>query len=925
MNKDVKYNGYSAQPSDYECPDGELSLALNLVPEDGAIHPITPPVPVFQPSSQSLKAIYIHKTSAFTHYILFDEQADTNNVYWFSWVDSDDIDRDTRQLKPGKSPIDFYPIDTSDVATQIEAVGNTLIILINGRLNYFLWQAGKSQYIFLGNRLPEISLSFGLKVEMVFTDPYDISTQGLPNNGQQFDSFTADSENGIMRRDAVTQSVLGQINKYIAEQSNKNGRFLMPFFVRYALRLFDGSLVLHSSPVLMIPAAAQNPTVVAFYFTRDGYPNTFDVAVCRTAGIVASLDYRLIDPPSRIAEIREKWGDIISSVDIFISKPIYIYDQNGYVTGIMGHQLNDDLAIHGQLGHGGYAMGSFRGGAYGLHTFPALWGATYGEYEGASFAIPRRDDKAVKRDIESNSLFYFLKSYTLDQLSTVRTTIDIPKDYLGSLVTREVMTDDYDSHDTLMPAMIYAYNSRLNLAGGKKKPFSLLAPDDIFPYAGPSATQIDSAMQPCTPIYCISQDGRDIALSGKAGLLCTDVPVPPWMFFPNVNAKKAILQIGTDSGMSYCELPLKKHDFLNGSYYCRSLDTSDTPPILPASSYAPPIPAPESDTIVLMPNKVYTSQVNNPFYFPVSSINSVGTGTIMSLCTAAKALSQGQFGQFPLYAFTTEGVWAMEVSATGTYSARQPITRDVCTNPAAITQLDSAVLFPTDRGIMLISGSQTQCITDSINSEYPFDITSLPGIADLHDRLGHTTATDRCFPILPFSAFLSQCRMIYDYVHQRVIAYVPGVTYAYVFSLKSKLWGMTFSTIERHLNSYPDALAVDAAHNTLVSFSESSGDDVGSMLVSRPLKLGMADVQKTVDTIIQRGRFRKGHVQSVLYGSRDLSNWHLVWSSKDHFLRGFRGTPYKYFRVALLCNLSPDESIYGASVQFTPRLTNQPR
>ncbi len=35
-------------------------------------------------------------------------------------------------------------------------------------------------------------------------------------------------------------------------------------------------------------------------------------------------------------------------------------------------------------------------------------------------------------------------------------------------------------------------------------------------------TKIDSAMQPSTPIYCISQDGRDIgAFRHKAGLLCT--------------------------------------------------------------------------------------------------------------------------------------------------------------------------------------------------------------------------------------------------------------------------------------------------------------------------------------------------------------------------------------------------------------------
>ena len=69
----------------------------------------------------------------------------------------------------------------------------------------------------------------------------------------------------------------------------------------------------------------------------------------------------------------------------------------------------------------------------------------------------------------------------------------------------------------------------------------------------------------------------------------------------------------------------------------------------------------------------------------------------------------------------------------------------------------------------------------------------------------------------------------------------------------------------------------------------------------------------------------KNAAETALYGSRDLVNWHLVWSSKDHYLRGFRGSPYKYFRIAGVATLNADENIFGASVQFTPRQNNQPR
>ena len=100
---------------------------------------------------------------------------------------------------------------------------------------------------------------------------------------------------------------------------------------------------------------------------------------------------------------------------------------------------------------------------------------------------------------------------------------------------------------------------------------------------------------------------------------------------------------------------------------------------------------------------------------------------------------------------------------------------------------------------------------------------------------------------------------------------------------------------------------------------------ITALVVTRPFKLGQQDVLKTIDTIIQRGYFRSSHVAQVLYGSRDLFNWHVVWSSADSYLRGLHGTPYKYFRLALICQLGEDESLYGCTVQFTPRLTNKPR
>ena len=48
MIKEIKYNGYSANPSDYECADGDLATSIGVIPENGALKPILPPSEVLQ-------------------------------------------------------------------------------------------------------------------------------------------------------------------------------------------------------------------------------------------------------------------------------------------------------------------------------------------------------------------------------------------------------------------------------------------------------------------------------------------------------------------------------------------------------------------------------------------------------------------------------------------------------------------------------------------------------------------------------------------------------------------------------------------------------------------------------------------------------------------------------------------------------------
>ena len=909
MIQDIKYSGFTANPSDYECTDGELAMSIGLVPEDGSLKPVLPPQ-VQLTLGENQKVVFIHETSVFKYYIVIDTS--TNNTFFT------DGNTESEQFLQH-----LYAFSSADIYS-FNAVGNTLVVLTSDGIHYLLWKSQSEGYLYLGTHLPECPISFGLQGEMIRGDEFDINFDKIDIlDGDLWIDFTDNNKTRI------TEQVLAKVNKFIADNSTNAGKFMYPFFVRYAYRLYDGSLTMHSAPVLMVCSSDLAPQCFVTHLHGEGL--SVNQATLRLGGMFHQLDYA-VDSAATITEL-ENWNDIIKSIDIFVSAPIYTYDQNGECTKFLATDYSDCYSICKNIGQ--KADTSVYPIRYQKSKFSELYAFTFEPteltYPSWRLMLPMREGDAIKGDITDNHLFYILKSINVSDLKTERTIIPVNKEYLQSLVTREVMTDDYDSHDLLIPKYSYNYNSRFNIANLKKRLFSGFPASSMFPYTDGnvhnwkdgSPTILDIKVSVLVYFF-IKQDGRDIVVRGDVGSFGLDTPFL-WLFYPNTNAYKAVLEINQYLS-TYYEVPLAPHPTLNGAYYFggwEGINVSEN------KKYFSFNVSTLAERTIDVPNKIYTSEVNNPFYFPVLGINTIGTGTILGICSAAKALSQGQFGQFPLYAFSTDGVWALEVSSTGTYSAKQPITRDVCINPASITQIDTAVLFATDRGIMLISGSETICLSDSINSRDFFTIAELPKAEKLVELYNERAAADEQITLdkvalLPFRDFLSACKMIYDYTNQRIIVYNPSVNYAYVYSLKSKLWGMIHSTITDNVNAYPDAMAM-LSDNSLANFSLSDADGITALVVTRPFKLGYPDVLKTIDTIIQRGYFQAAYVAQILYGSRDLFNWHIVWSSTDKYLRGFRGSPYKYFRLALICQLDKAECIDGCTVQFTPRLTNKPR
>ena len=885
MIQELIYNGYSSTPSGIQCPDGDLSVALNAIPENGAIKHIEKPRTIFTlPNGQ--KVVYIHSVSVFENYIILDEASQK-----LLWIPSDSPQTPAKEL---------FTLSGKELY-QVTAMGNVLVTLTSDGIIYSLYKSDSYQP--MGNKPAFPAISFRLRVG-------EVNSEILTANFEKF-SPTPSPDGGISisnnAKEAVKNTVTGYFNP-IATQAKEDGLFLYPIMVRYAYRMYDNTLSYISQPIQLYPSDGVPLTIrYAGQHTDNLQVKAFNVQVrCFKSQLMYQIN-NLEEVKQSLAE----WGELIKSIDIFVTQDMEIINDSSIASGGMSGFMGNISHLHGQGSFHGCYKGEKVNGKYVYRKHRLKEDGSDSQayfYVGSTTII--KDDGPVN--------FYHISTISLSSLNADEQEVEIEQGVLptDTLVNREQLKGDSNIDEQLIAKYVYTYNARLNLTGVTvlPRPYPL---ESCFAYGNavydPESKKTVEKTYSFKAYVLIEAEKRNVMVTCDSSIPMNIDGYNNFFFFSNVNAKELIVErTDTNGTKSYSKTKFKKHQGLDG---CFTYINSSFDDIVDMSIVS------HTDIGIPYPNKIYTSEVNDPFTFPASLVSAVGSGAIVGISSAAKALSEGQFGQFPLYAFTDEGVWALEVSDTGAYYARQPITRDVCISPESITQIDSAVLFATHRGIMMLSGSQSICISETIDKNEPFSLLSFPKGKELL-QIAALPVSD--IIIAPFRDFLLSSRMLYDYAHQRIIVYNPEHSIAYVFSLSSKQWGMIESNIASSVNSYPEALAM-SHKGELINFSEEGNQAVTSLLLTRPFKLGDPALFKTIDTVIQRGYFTEGSIKQVLYGSNDYRHWFPVKSSSSSYMRGFSGTPFKAFRLAVIASLDTFDSLIGCSISFTPRLTSRPR
>ena len=540
------------------------------------------------------------------------------------------------------------------------------------------------------------------------------------------------------------------------------------------------------------------------------------------------------------------------------------------------------------------------------------------------------------------SAFYKICSLPIDNLTKVANQeLPVDKAAVYQVSLQEQMQDDYKTHNFLTAKGSYVYNHRLNLFGVKELLMSGFSRKVMFPkgnYLRSSGNYVSQLIIKKIVTELHTTSGTKYV----ENILEEDLTdrIEPFMlanlvkFYPDSRAKKMVFFCSTvdaSADVIYA-FPLKECEELNGAMHMGNFTEEITPYIVTSYDYS-------VDDVVDLSNKIYTSESDNAFYFPLNGINTVGIGTIQGIASTTRALSQGQFGQYPLMAFSTDGIWAMEVSSQGTYSSIHPISREVCSNPKSITQLDQSVLFATNRSLSRIAESQVASMSDVLDGP-GFNIVGNLGkfLNFFNDAEGDddTTKTIKAQmrQLIDFTSspidFFQRCQVIYDYKHSRIFCLdvsqlskeASADTVALCYSIKDEAWStFLIKNVLTALNSYPHPYIQYRDGSVIVLDSGYDYEDeteYHGIIVTRTLKFDEENAPDAITGYIHS--LTSGTVPVMwLYGSNDNQHWHYLGRCGGMKSSYMSSHSYRFFRIALYLKMKSMNQYFATRLEVIRR------
>lgn len=758
-------------------------------------------------------------------------------------------------------------ISSAGEIQDITSLGNTLVITSTRDIYYLLYRHSSKSYSFLGNSIPFPNVQIAAKYLSSTTRKINIisvATNYQPNQGLKF------GEEWNSPANPYAKTMANVLNNARGSDASR------AVVVRYGIRLYDDSYI-SSLPFLLSPES-----ISGFYNVKAEYNFYEGYEYENTETIDVTCTQRKYNPYCKLLgfslDDARNWKDIIQSIDIFFSTQIKSNIESVRVSN------------------------------------------TYDDYDYASADISF-SDTYDKEQILSKGEFYLVASYQLakeDELNSLIEGVTLSVKDDTTLVNSGKLLDplkDKIDPSYLVPKHLTTFNGRIvacsaseHLSRGSKNFLSVGVEN--------------SSTKEWVVRYIINATSGDCEVlahgNDDAPYLVANEPFG-WICYPQLNCTAAIVSTGN----KYLKIAMKPHPWLNCSYAYlgqlplekyMSIDAGHASINKNAREYI------ELD----VSEKLYISSIDNPFTFPVSGIHTFDN-KVIGVAVSSAPLSQGQFGQFPLYVFTEDGIWAMETGADGSFVTSKPLSREVCSNPDSITSIDNAVVFVTKKGVMLLQGSEVVELSPNMNGRHyiPNDAaTSLIG-----DQEDYSNLVDAIKDKDSFVSFMQDAKIAYDYIGKRLIFISPSNNgFQYLYKLDTQTWHKISLQLNllSPLNSYPDCLVQgeEERYTKVYDLSTILSPDINQstakgIIITRPFDLGEPDVYKTIKTIKIRGDYDKGNVKYFIQGSDDGRTFYNLTS--------LRGKSWKMFRLFILADLEPTERISWVDIEYDTRFKNRLR
>lgn len=329
MVKDLKFCNFDATRSDFDSKDGEIIVPTNLFQNtDGSFGPVISDTDcVMLPDG--CVPLAVHDVGCQQNIIL--KRPDVGGIVSILWAKLISVINSTDEPYEIREP-ELQIICTLEDVVSLEMSGNIVVVATPDGLRYLVWNGKLYECVDLAGAFPTIE--FGLRKTGTLTCAETFVITGVStntvNNGAEGSGAYRPHPSAETDRNDYSATFKGIAQAYtdaVVEQIVSKGNFHQPFFVRYALRMTDGTHILPSAPILMLPTVL--PPCLGLNTSTDSEGKC--TITTEFSGVkYFKLVYRMKkDLPPAIRTI-------VAGIDIFVSPMISTFDESrlsdGYIS-----------------------------------------------------------------------------------------------------------------------------------------------------------------------------------------------------------------------------------------------------------------------------------------------------------------------------------------------------------------------------------------------------------------------------------------------------------------------------------------------------------------------------------------------------------------------------------------------------------------